>query len=439
VSSTNLPPGQSEDNYPLITRLEAVTFGRTNPGLPVYDRLNELENAVFRQTFQAESLFDRTQRLKETLIGQTEIESQPMPQAYVPAPYTPYLRTGPQAAGTAIDPDQALWRQPIYMKELSVAALEEFALELINEDRRNLGLPTFQKDEIASKVASEHLEHLVSCNQISHIGAAGHNPDQRYTKAGGQDAMQESLIVVKNSEFIKPNRAAVAHIMKTLKMRQDDREALLSPYATHFAFKLAWSREADRLLACTEVVTRQGQMEPLPAEIEVGDRVDVKGSVFAPYLFDRVTLSWEGLPEKPLDIEAEARATDFDEEAMPYFPPLDFIAYARKSDNNNDALMAALRTAGVLAAIAGGVFVPPVALAAPLIAMSGSVSEPKPYSDIPVRGGVKVRGPSFRRDIQISNKKQEGLYYVTVWAMEGENTRPFPISRRTIVARAKSH
>jgi len=96
-----------------------------------------------------------------------------------------------------------------------------------------------------------------------------------------------------------------------------------------------------------------------------------------------------------------------------------------------------LKTAGVVAAIAGGMFIPPVALAAPLIMMSGGGgSEPKPVSDIPIKGGVKVDGGSFDAKIPIANNNKEGLYYITVYGSLGSHAQQsVAVSRRVVMAR----
>ena len=92
-----------------------------------------------------------------------------------------------------------------------------------------------------------------------------------------------------------------------------------------------------------------------------------------------------------------------------------------------------LKGVGIAAAIAGGVFMPPVALAAPLIAVSGSGSgEHKPASEIPVKGGVKLEGSVFETKVPLSNEGKDGLYYLTVWGSEGQGGKPVPISRRVI-------
>ena len=81
---------------------------------------------------------------------------------------------------------------------------------------------------------------------------------------------------------------------------------------------------------------------------------------------------------------------------------------------------------------------PPVALAAPLIAMSGGMGEPKPLSDIPVHGGVKLEGLTFTGKVPFSNASKDGIYYVTVWASSSRSGKSIPISRRAFQVGSQS-
>jgi hypothetical protein len=82
------------------------------------------------------------------------------------------------------------------------------------------------------------------------------------------------------------------------------------------------------------------------------------------------------------------------------------------------------------------VFIPPVALAAPLIAASVGTSTPKPVSEIPMKGGVKSDGSNFTHKLVLNNQGKEGIYYVTIWASNGDQI--LPVSRRAIIAHKNS-
>jgi len=435
-------PMAREDEYPVIAQLEKVTFGQAKPDLAINERLSQLEFAVFHKLSPELSLQQRSQILKDTLLG-------PSPASDLPA--VPVLDRGPainpgsalpssQVANPkpAFDPELArleqLWGQPFYQAVVPREELERFALELVNEAREQMGLAALVCDDLASGVAHDQVEDLCTRNAISHFNKAGENPDYRYTKGGGSDALSESLVVLTWDSTRKMNREMIARMFHTLRSRQDDRDSLLSPDATHFGFSFNWTPDRDRVFACANVVCKHGIMHPLPTEVKVGEKIQVKGVILQPYKFQRVTIAWEGLNPAVTGVE---EPTD---EAMPYFPPLDYVAYQEKSERDHQAAITLLKTAGIIAAIAGGMFMPPVALAAPLIAMAptGGSGEPKAAQDVPVHGGMKVEGSTFQGSVPVNNEGKPGLYYVTVWATTTASGRPVPVSRRIIIAREAS-
>ncbi|MEZ4545638.1 MAG: hypothetical protein R3C24_17300 [Cyanobacteriota/Melainabacteria group bacterium] len=60
-----MPEIAGRDKYPVVGRLENLTFGRTSPDRDVASRLSSLENSIFARTYSEESLFDRTERRSE--------------------------------------------------------------------------------------------------------------------------------------------------------------------------------------------------------------------------------------------------------------------------------------------------------------------------------------------------------------------------------------
>src|SRR5262249_2642483 len=150
------------------------------------------------------------------------------------------------------------------------------------------------------------------------------------------------------------------------------------------------------------IIIKQGDVAPIPAEANVGDKLDLKGVITGPYKFARITVAWEGI------LPASADDAEEQDEALPYFPPLDYEAYARRSEHDWQKGKQALQLAGITLAIAGGIFMPPVALAAPLIAATGnSTMQPKAVSEIPVRGGVHVDGAAFSHKLPLSKDNKE--------------------------------
>jgi uncharacterized protein YkwD len=435
------------DPYPTIGKLEGLTMGAAEPAMPIGDRLARLEKTVFKKVYADDSLFDRTDRLKSTLLGPDTLD----PNSAAARDHDDLLPLGrPSGFGSgmglgALDPTYGAdpSTSVSYLDELAARpenqdtapanVLNQFALELINYERRNAGLGPLVADPIADRVAASHVQELTARSVLSHFSLHGENPDRRYTLAGGTDAVVESIASIKCAELgnAKISKAALARIVKSLLSRQDDRDALMSPDASQLGFSIGLSADRSKLLSAFETVSRHGVIETLPLEVAVGEKLDIKGSLESPYVFDRITVAWEAN-----NGGINASSADESEDALPYFPPLDYVAYAGHSDHDYSKAIFALKTIGVVAAIAGGVFVPPVALAAPLIIMSGGPgAEARPVSDIPVKGGVKVEGASFEAKIPLSNANKEGLYYITIYGSLGSHSQQsVPVSRRVVVA-----
>jgi len=422
------PPG--EDNYPAVAKMETLTFGAAQPTLDLQERLTKLEQAVFQQTFADATLFDRTEKLKKTLLGgEDEFPPSDINHSASSMSLLPFS----QSNAGEVDYFDSMAARPENHERVTKEALVAFALAAINYERAKAGANPLELDEIACKVAKEHVEELCRRNIITHNNMRGDNPDRRFTVAGGDGAMVESIIANKTPDTLSqsPTKAAVINVLKQITSRQDDKDAVFNPEATKLGFAIDWTPGKDKVIAVTEIITNHGIIHPLPLEARVGEKLEIKGVVLEPYKFEKVTLAWEA------NHEGEQPPIDDPDEAMPYFPPLDYVAYAGKSEHDYSTAMGTLRTVGIIAAIAGGMFIPPVALAAPVIAMSGSMgnSEPKPASDIPVHGGMKTEGSTFSGKITLNKDGKEGIYYVTVWASNGKYTKAIPISRQAVIAR----
>lgn len=437
-----------QDQYPAIGNLELVTLGQVDPGSLIEHRLAHLETAVFNKTFQYDSLFDRTERLKKIILGAQEIDPNSAAARDVGSAAGGGVPRGSMGSGWIDNPHPALETAgevhyldeqaalPENQQPVSAADLSAYAVALINHERQSYGLVPLTSDVMGDKLAQEHSADQARRSVLTHFSSKGDNPDRRMTLLEGTDCVTESIASIKVADLgvKRVCKAAAARILKVLLTRQDDRDALLSPDATHIGFAGALAEDGEKIIGTAEILTRRAIITPTPAEVTVGDKVEVKGVLHAPYYFDKVTLAWEAYSPET----AGGSTPDDAEEALPYFPPLDYVAYSSKAERDYDKAMLALKTVGMVAAVAGGLFIPPVALAAPLIAVAGSGGEPKPVSDIPVKGGIKVDGAAFSGHIPLSNANKEGLYYVTVWASLGRGQKSVAVSRRVILARASA-
>lgn len=440
-----------KEKFPSVGQLEELMFGHPSPSINVENRLDKLETAIFQRTNADKDIEHRIAKLKEVVIGEDRGSAKANASPPYPPPYpgsgsfgeplgsaSPDILQPPTRSGEPQDANQNLppLAFPNYghfdmEQELSLEQAEKFGLVVLNEIRAQQGLDELKWDDLSYKVASEQIGDLKNRNAISHQNSKGHNPDLRYTYAGGSDNIVESAVLFPQAEYLKPTRQLVAKMVETLLSRQDDRQSLLFPHASGFSMAFNWTDKRQKILCLAEVVTKHGEMEPIPLEASVGERIEVKGALSHPYRFHKMTLAWEGQTGPP-DDSAEQ------DEALPYFPPLDYEAHAIKSNRDFEKGVRILQIAGITAAIAGGMFIPPVALAAPLIAATVGSTTPKPVSEIKVKGGVKVNGANFSHRINLNNDGKDGIYYLTVWASTPNGDEIFPVSRRAIIAHKRS-
>jgi uncharacterized protein YkwD len=450
-------PNLPKTTYPALDELEQFLNGFVNVNLSAGERIDTIERDVYKRNFPNLALSRRVEQLQETLFGYKTgtplIAALPPAKksTSVPPNKTPYPQDALDAyknaaqqnaagqinqrqqagllATTSQGKEDPAWREPFYQENLPIAELEKFGLELINQKRLQLGYAPLEPDKITTQVAQEHVRDLTERSLASHYNKSGENPDLRYTKSGGSDALNESVIALVSGNGIRTNRAAVAKLISLLDDREDDREAILSSRATHGAFALGYTSDKKRLIGCAEVVSRHAIMHPIPREVNLGEKVEVKGVILQPYHFHRITLSYEGINPALSEIDND------NDEALPYFPPLEYIAYGEKAEHDHAKSMAAIKTLGIIAAIAGGMVIPPVALAAPAIAMIGNDLPTSAALDIPIKGGIKLDGAIFSGKIPINKDNKEGLYYLMVWATTANSSTPIVVSRRIIIAR----
>lgn len=436
-------PGGKAGNGSLndrLSRLEMALFGETHPKLTMPERLKKLQESLYGSSSTQAS---KTEQPEKPDTANTSTPNTVSPTVDNQIPGIPPDQLDPGGAPTWTD-NTIQPRQPEYQivesflnspestTTINSDEMKLFGLYVINAERQARGLSPLEADSITDNMAKTHISELATRRIISHTDLKGRNPDQRLTESGGVDAVEECLaaITTGNLKSSQLNKMVGAALIKMMLERQDEREALLNPDATHMSIQFSESSDGSAIFACAEVLTRKGTYETIPKEVSVQDDIHISGTLNQPLTFDRITLAYEELNEVPIEEDPTSK------EALPYFPPLDYLAHRQKSEKDYSKLIIALKGLGVAAAIAGGVFMPPVALAAPLIVMAGpgGVGSPiKPQSDIPIKGGIKVKGNNFSGKVSISNEGKPGIYYVTVWAISGN--RSIPVSRRTVTAR----
>lgn len=169
---------------------------------------------------------------------------------------------------------------------------EKHVLDLINRDREKHGLAALVWDEAAARAARRHAEDMAARGFTSHWGSDGSVPEQRYTEAGGEDAMFENvgcfvdgvaqplaLGATYASEGLDGFERA---FMDEVPPHDGHRRNILS--RAHTAVGVGVAQVEGSRIPCVaqEFVDDHGSYEPVPRKASVGDFIEIRGQLRPP-------------------------------------------------------------------------------------------------------------------------------------------------------------
>ncbi len=177
-------------------------------------------------------------------------------------------------------------------------------LQLVNNERAAVGAPPLALDDLASRVALEHAVDMATGDFLSHWGRDGRKPYQRYSFAGGSDAMEENVSAAENIASITPkgvaNDLADMHAIMHAEVPPNDghRQAMLAPQHTHVGFGVGLN---ERSLRLAEIyVSRYVHIDPIPQQAKVKATVVLTGRLLnANHFLHEVDVFYEPLPKPP--------------------------------------------------------------------------------------------------------------------------------------------
>lgn len=255
-------------------------------------------------------------------------------------------------------------------------------LRMVNEERSQAGLGKLELDGLACSVASEHALDMAKGEFLSHWGSDGRKPYQRYSFAGGTDAVQENASSADNIESLAP-----ADVLKDLQLmhlsmlnekppNDGHRRTILFPAHTHVGFGIAV--QGFHLRLAELYVAKYVRVDPIPQRATPKQSVLLSGRVLNPEnVLAGVEVYYEPLPTPPqIEWLRVARSYGMPDERESFQP---------------------LLPAGTH------------------------------YSD-GTRGEIEMlAGRNFRVRIPLS--KLPGINTIMVWVSKGENGVPFPASQ----------
>lgn len=263
-------------------------------------------------------------------------------------------------------------------------------LALINRDRKTQNLPPLTLDEGPAQVAAQrHAEDMARNSFLGHWGTDGSVPEQRHTEAGGADMVMENALcytdekkrAVDANGKIDPKaiEKSESAFFDEVPPNDGHRKNILKPHHTRVAIGIAQSTETATELPVPcfvqEMLDGYGTYAPIPKKAKVGETVHVEAT-----LASGVRPTGVGVARLPTP------------KAIP-------VAEANKRR---------------------------------------SYPIPKPYQMYwgpgfvtPIQ--VKIEGQKLAIDVPLSDKKQPGLYEVSVWGKLGSSEDQTMLGLRTIL------
>lgn len=314
-------------------------------------------------------------------------------------------------------------------KELSTNEFNNLLFKFINDLRTSRGLLPLVLDDIAARVANEHLDEINLKETVSYFNSMQQGPDERYTLSGGTGAITEIIKAFENSESlpkIKPTNLLARHLVDAIKASPDDLQILFNPYINHFGCSFAISKDKKKFVSVLEFLTKAGEFEPIRSNLNWGEKLHIQGKVKLPFKFKAISVAY--FDEIPY-LEDEINYQSFtSEDLKPYFPPQDYIAFGSTAKSN---VVNALKGLGIIGAIGAAPFTGgATAVFAPVLLSSIQNGPPR---EIPLKRGIKINSKGeFSGQVELNYQGMSGLYYISILAELPNVDFPIVISRRTV-------
>lgn len=274
---------------------------------------------------------------------------------------------------------------------LSLEQARAYMIELINRDRASLRLTPLKMDPTATLAGQKHAEEMATQTYLSHWNRQGKLPDQRYNEQGGTDYVRENIYLQTRSGDTTDSSVLPLIANPTYTRREIEeietayfnevppndghRRNILSEQHTHVGIALAKARNGQRsaIANTQEFVDRYLEVDNIPSTCLPGSEVLVSGKITGPVKFRSITI---GRASLPVSMSKEALT-----QTRGYSRPPAFETYW-----------------------------------------------PYPYkSPRPVQLSAEQR---FSIRVPLSERRQPGLYYVSIWVEE--NGKEFISSQRTV-------
>jgi uncharacterized protein YkwD len=201
-------------------------------------------------------------------------------------------------------------------RKLTVEEARRYMLELINRDRRSMGLSPVELDEgAATRAGQAHADDMAKTGYLGHWGSDGSVPEQRLTDAGGADMVLENALcfldekprVIDPKPLIEPSEIDRAEHLFFDEVPPNDGHRKNILRAVHrkvgigIAQPLATASELPVPCFSQEFIDSYGTYGPLPRTAKVGATIHVEGEIHAPATMGGVGVARVDTP-RPLPV-----------------------------------------------------------------------------------------------------------------------------------------
>ena len=204
-------------------------------------------------------------------------------------------------------------------------ALENLALELINQSRTEHGLSVVEWDHFAAQIGTEHSIEMVTNVYLSHWNLSGFGPDIRYSLAGGTEWVQENVYSYwqryDNGQPIPFDdwETIIREAHNSLMNSQGHRDNILSPEHTHVGVGMAYDFEKGEFRLAQEFINHYIEIDPISRSANPGDIVSISGRIQPGCNEPLINLVYEQFPQSMTVQELNQTST--------YSSPSKFVEY----------------------------------------------------------------------------------------------------------------
>jgi uncharacterized protein YkwD len=200
-------------------------------------------------------------------------------------------------------------------------------LDLINHDRALAQREPVEFSAELSAAADAHCREMLELKYTSHWNRAGWKPYLRYALAGITDFTAENLWSLQQTNFstepgyvLQKMMEGHRNFMAEVPPNDGHRRSILEPNHTHVGIGVAYGPEGMRMI---EVFgARYAELEPLPAQSRLRDRLTLRGRVLAGVHLFGIAVFYDPLP-RPMSFLELAASSSYSlprEERTTYLP-----------------------------------------------------------------------------------------------------------------------